>query len=405
MGSLTCNASRSFGESDSGMTNLVVCYVEVQLASGRPVSTSRLAIGIDQWEPEPAEQQAGRRTCGLYCRFPTSTVFLFCEYCASLVPLGAGIGDGDGGQGIRRNGVFGFDERGLYLARLGGRMSAIAKVADLRKILAPPERLSAFFHMVNRILPDGQVVLSIPPETPARDALALMRQHGYSQLPVRQGDSVLGLFTYRAFALEVAKVADSRVDAASLTVEEFLEHEKPAFARLNDEFRSLIDVLDERDSVVVSGPEDLVAILTPMDVLRYLYSVANAFVLIEEIELALRALIRSAIGDDKVFRACVENALSAKYEGRERPRRLEDMTFDEYLALLRDGRNWKHFEKTFGGTRDRTRARLEPVRDLRNDVFHFRRELSVEDHERLTTCRDWLLRCVRKVQARRGGQR
>ena len=284
-------------------------------------------------------------------------------------------------------------------------MSATAEIAVLRKMLEPPERLSAFFHMVNRLLPDGQLVVSVPPETTAREALALMRQHGYSQLPVKQGNSVLGLFTYRAFALEVAQISDTKIDASSLPVEEFLEHEKPAFARLNDEFRSLIDVLDERDSVVVSGPEDLVAILTPMDVLRYLYSVANAFVLIEEIELALRALIGAATGQGEILQACVENALSTKYKDRELPRKLGDMTFDDYVGLLRDGRNWQHFEAAFGGTRERARGRLEPVRDLRNDVFHFRRELSVEDHERLTTCRDWLLRCVRKVQARRGGVR
>lgn len=280
-------------------------------------------------------------------------------------------------------------------------MSATAKLADVREMLERPERLSAFFHMVNRLLPNGQAVVSVSPETPARDALALMRQHGYSQLPVKQGDSVLGLFSYRAFALEVVQIAGSKVDATSLPVEEFLEHEKPAYARLTDEFRSLIDALDTRDSVVVSGPEDLIAILTPMDVVRYLYSIANAFVLIEEIELGVRTLIRTATPDPAVFRSCVGNALSAKYKDKEIPERLEDMTFDEYLSLLRDGRNWSHFEATFGGTRERTRGKLEPIRDLRNDVFHFRRELSIDDHQRLATCRDWLLRCVRKVQAQR----
>ena len=164
-------------------------------------------------------------------------------------------------------------------------------------------------------------------------------------------------------------------------------------------------MLDERDSVVVSGPEDLVAILTPMDVLRYLYSVSNAFVLIEEIELALRALILESTPDADLFRSCVKNALSTKYKDSELPRQLEDMTFDDYVALLRDSRNWQHFEAAFGGTRQRARGRLDPVRDLRNDVFHFRRELSVDDHQQLTNCRNWLLRCSRKVQARRGGTR
>ena len=282
-------------------------------------------------------------------------------------------------------------------------MSATAKLADVHEMLAPPKQLSDFFHMVNRLLPDGQVVVAVPPGMPAREALALMRQHGFSQLPVKEGDSVLGLFTYRAFALEVAQIKSAKVDAPSLPVEEFLEHEKPSFARLDDEFRSLIDVLDKRDSVIVSGPEDLVAILTPMDVLRYLYSVADAFVLIEEIELALRSLIERATPDSEVFKSCVRNALSASYQDRELPERLEDMTFGEYVALLQNVQNWAHFEPAFGGTRERALGKLEPARDLRNVVFHFRRQLSVEDHERLTACRGWLFRCMRKVRAQQQG--
>ena len=284
-------------------------------------------------------------------------------------------------------------------------MSGTAKLVDLRGKRTPSERLTEFFHTVNRVLSDGQVVLHVPPEMPAREALALMRERGYSQLPIKQGDSVLGLFTYRAFALEVARANPKVDDAPSLPVEEFLEHERPPFARLNDEFRSLIDVLDEKGSVIVSGPEELIAILTPMDLLRYLYSVANAFVLIEEIELALRALIGEATPDADILRSCVKNALSVKYKDRELPRQLGDMTFADYVALLGDGRNWEHFKEAFGGIRERTRGRLEPVRDLRNDVFYFRRELSIEDHTRLSTCRNWLLCCVRKVQARRGDGR
>lgn len=284
-------------------------------------------------------------------------------------------------------------------------MTAPATVTELRRKLAGPDRLSALFHMVNRILPEDQVVLSVPPDTTAGDALKLMQQHGFSQLPVVEGASVLGLFSYRAFALEIANSNDPKLDAISLPVEEFLEHDKPEYARLSDEFRGLISTLDEKDSVVVSGPEDLVAILTPMDVLRYLYSVANGFVLIEEIEVTLRALIREAVPDPETFSSCVATALSSKYKDGELPRRVEEMTFDEYIALLRDGRNWEHFQPVFGGTRERVRGKLEPIRDLRNDVFHFRRELSADDHQQLSACRDWLFRCSRKIRARGGGVR
>ena len=267
-------------------------------------------------------------------------------------------------------------------------MSAVAELVDVQALLRTPEQLSAFFHMVSRLLPDGQVVLAVEPDTPARDALLLMKEHGFSQLPVREGEAVLGLFTYRAFALEVAQSGADKGDPTLLPVEEFLEHEPVVYARLQDEFRGLIDSLDRNDAVVVSGPDKLVAILTPMDVLRYLHGIANAFVLIEEIELSLRTLLRAAVPDEDVLDGCVANALSGKYKDGRLPGNLEEMTFDDYVALLRDGRNWEHFAGTFGGT-------------LRNDVFHFKRELTVEDHQALSTSRDRLLRCFRKVQAQR----
>jgi CBS domain-containing protein len=281
-------------------------------------------------------------------------------------------------------------------------MTSVVRIFELPNARTEPERFSAFFHMVNRVIPADQQVECVQPETPARDALRLMRQKGYSQIPVVQGRSVLGMFSYRAFALEALDDESRSQSLADLPVEEFLHHDPPTFARLTDEFRGLIEVLDLKDCVVVSGPEDLVAIITPMDVLRYLHAIANGFVLIEEIELALRALIRMALGEGDLFATCIQNALANKYT-EQLPTVLEEMTFDDYAALVRDGRNWRHFEPVFGGTRERVRGKLEPIRDLRNDVFHFKRELHPEDRKRLTACRDWLLRCMRKVTARQDG--
>lgn len=281
-------------------------------------------------------------------------------------------------------------------------MSDGSSAVDLHTLLSP-QKLSAYFHVINRIIPDTQEVLWVSPDTLARDAIQKMQRFGYSQLPVKQGEAVLGIFSYRAFAMEAAKIRDSKVDLTSLTVEEFLDHERPVFARVNDDFRDYIDVLDSNDCLVVSGPDNLIAVLTPMDVLRYLHSVAGPFVLIGEIELTLRTLIQLATAAPGVLQSCIDQVLSDKYKGRTLPTTLEGFSFDDYVSLLRDGRTWPHFQDAFGGTRERVRARLEPVRDLRNDVFHFRRELTIEDFNRLTDCRNWLLRCSRKVEAKQVG--
>lgn len=265
---------------------------------------------------------------------------------------------------------------------------------------AEPERPSIMhiFHRVNRVLPEDQEVLTIPPDMKAAAALALMCKHSYSQLPVVVGESVLGVFSYRSFAHEAAKMESGRSVDGDLTVEEFLE--EPTYARVTDEFAALIEHLNREDAVLIGDPERLQGIVTALDVLRYLYRVASEFVLLEEIELALRALIRMAL-DERGLAECVSQSLSSLYKRDQIPSQLEEMTFNDYLQVVSNGRNWARFEATFGGSRERVRARLKPVCELRNDVFHFKREISVSDHEKLCSCRDWLLRIARKTEARR----
>jgi predicted transcriptional regulator len=67
------------------------------------------------------------------------------------------------------------------------------------------------FHRINRIIPANQVVLTVPPSCRVREAVALMREHGYSQIPVVENNEVLGVFSYRSFAQ----------DAASATLEDW----------------------------------------------------------------------------------------------------------------------------------------------------------------------------------------
>lgn len=276
-------------------------------------------------------------------------------------------------------------------------------IAYPKLVPAPePDPTSAMqlFHRVDRLIPEDQEILKIPPDMKASEALALMNQGTYSQLPVVEGGSVLGMFSYRSFALGVARMGSSAGKAAELAVEEFIE--KPAFARITDDFISIIECFNSTDAVLIGHEDRLQHIVTPIDVLLYLHSVANAFVLLEEIELSLRALIRMAV-DDTTLKTCIHNSLGHLYQSDKLPNRLEDMTVHDVVQIVRDGRNWDYFCSFFGKSRERASARLQPLPDLRNDVFHFKREITMEDHQVLANLRDWFLMRIRAAEARRKG--
>src|SRR5438034_237221 len=183
--------------------------------------------------------------------------------------------------------------------------SAVAKELDIA---------SELFHRINLIIPPNQELLSVPPTCRVRDAVALMRKHGYSQVPVVQSGEVLGVFSYRSFAKEAASATLEELDKqrcapGDLHVDEFLEQFE--FARVTEEMNRVFDAMDRDNGVLVGTPDRLIGILTPMDFLRYLYQVASPFVLVSEIELALRALIRVALSEEQIELAATRSLVSA----------------------------------------------------------------------------------------------
>jgi CBS domain-containing protein len=276
------------------------------------------------------------------------------------------------------------------------------RVLDQSSAARELDLASELFHRINRIIPRDQSVLTIPPSFLVRDAVAMMKKHGYSQLPVVDAGEVLGVFSFRSFTLEAARVdlngwTRHKCAPGDLTVDEFLEQFE--FARVTEEISSVFDAMDRDNGILVGTPERLIGILAPMDFLRYLYQVASPFVMVSEIELTLRAMIRLALTEEQICVAA-KRCLSSAYRGEENvPTSLKDMTFDNYQSLISHGENWAQFEPIFGGTRPRVSGKLKEVGEIRNDLFHFKREINVSDHETLASYRNWLLNKIKQAEA------
>ena len=263
---------------------------------------------------------------------------------------------------------------------------------------------SELFHRINRVIPQDQSVLTIPPSCQVRDAVELMRKHGYSQIPVVQNGEVLGVFSFRSFAKEAANATlqewtKQKCAPGDLPVDEFLEQFE--FARVTEEMSRVFGAMDRDNGVLIGTPERLVGILTPMDFLKYLYQVASPFVMVSEIELALRELIRIALSTEQVA-AAARRCLSSAYSNADQvPTSLEDMTFDNYKSMVSHREYWTEFEPIFGGTRNRMSGKLKEIGEIRNDLFHFKREITMQDHQTLAGHRNWLLNKIKQAETHR----
>lgn len=265
--------------------------------------------------------------------------------------------------------------------------------------------VSEVFHRVNRIIPPDQSVLTIAPGCLVREAVVLMKQYRYSQVPVVEKNQVLGVFSYRSFAQDAASatyedITRQKCAPGDLRVDEYLEQFE--FARVTQDMGRVFDWMDRDDGVLVGTPERLIGVLTPMDFVRYLYRVASPFVMVSEIELALRVLIQLALSEREIAEAA-QRSLAEAYGSVEKvPTSVKEMTFANYRSIVTYGDNWKSFEPVLGGTRIRTSAKLKEIGAIRNDLFHFRRDITLHDHEMLAGHRNWLLSKIQQAEAHRG---
>ncbi|MBN1919640.1 MAG: CBS domain-containing protein [Anaerolineae bacterium] len=267
---------------------------------------------------------------------------------------------------------------------MAGNSKATPATADRHETLAD------LFHLVGKLIPEGQQVVSVHPDTSVAEALALMEKHNFSQLPVSVNSRVVGVFSHHSLAVGLLRMGKVDEPIGDLPTEEFVEQLQ--FVQADENWEAIVPHLNEDEAVLVGTRRGLDAILTPMDGLTYLAQVTAPFVLLAEIEQALRQIISACIPAAELP-ACIQNALAKKYSSAETPHELMELTVDDYVLLIQHGQNWPRFASVFGNTpyhRSRVGQRLREIRDLRNAVFHFRRKPTPEDEDTLRRHRDWL---------------
>ncbi|MET3374022.1 putative transcriptional regulator [Variovorax boronicumulans] len=269
------------------------------------------------------------------------------------------------------------------------------------------DHVNDLFHRVNRSIPADQKILLLSPSTLARDAVEMLAKHFYSQAPVTTGNKVLGVFSFRSFARRAAEYSLQTLNTqkhapGDLTVEECME--RFDFANLSDEIPKHFDALERDNGILVGTPENLSAILTPMDVLRYLFKIASPFIALSEIELALRTLIRAAKSDEEIKKMTALVLKKIYGPNAVLPESLEEMSFDNYRLLVASGDTWSSFQGVFGGSRERVISKLKDVGDLRNTLFHFKRPIADEETQAIVSVRDWLLTRVEQLSVTSRGQ-
>lgn len=248
---------------------------------------------------------------------------------------------------------------------------------------------------VAKLVPERQDVVAISPGTSVRDALFVMAESGFSQLPVMASGTVIGVFSHRSFSngLGIVRKQDDPYDAP---VDDFCED--LVFVRASEEVGEILAPLDRDGAILIGDEKNLVAVATATDVIGFLWEATWPFVLLRDIELAIRDLIIAACPSETELARRIANASSA--EKRDSGSDLHELTLGDLLGVLLNRENFREcFHHTFGPNRDLVNSALSPTREIRNKIVHFRGEVTTDELDVLMAARRLMLRKVLTVQA------
>jgi len=252
------------------------------------------------------------------------------------------------------------------------------------------------FFRVGKLIPAGQVVVTVPPKTGVAEALAIMNKNGFSQLPVVAGNTVIGVFTFRSLALRLANLRpqDNPLNAH---VDDLVD--PPSFVRASEEVEEILAPLDRDGFVIVGHEKHMDGVVTATDMFNFLWKTTQPFVLLQDIEFAIRYLMRSACGSGEELAERIAVALNPEVEAP--CSALDELTLGQTLTVLRHGDNFgRCFSTTFGDNRALVNRYLDHTPAIRNKVFHFRDDITDEERTILFDTRLWLWRRVEIAKAR-----
>ena len=199
--------------------------------------------------------------------------------------------------------------------------------------------------------------VSVTPDSTARQAVTIMLQRDFSQLPVMTSErEVKGLFSWRSLGSRY-----SQGQACTLVRDAMDEHcEVSADASLF----AAISQIQEHDCVLVrDATRKVTGIITPYDIGATFGQLAEPFLALGEIENHVRNLLRGKFTKEEL------GSIRNPGDSSRRIEAVDDLTFGEYVRLLENTDRWQKL----GLQIDRVLfiKELEEVRRIRNDVMHF----------------------------------
>ena len=289
--------------------------------------------------------------------------------------------------------------------------------------------------IIQHLIPEPQTLVTVTEYDSAQNALSLMVEHDFSQLPVVDTNrKYIGMITSDSI-LEV--VSNLRVTPEKIKVSLAIKRIKPY--RMEDDLSDLLKSLQDVNAIPIVGKKsEVTAVITSYDAAKYFRKRAEDIMLAEDIEATLKDFIESShkkddgeideemrdaaiqavipsnkeyqnkfrnaifsyIGqttgkkpkvDESIFNAVFERYLAQPIE----PKAFEDLSLYEFIQIFKN--LWPQYSQNFNLEWEYLNHLLDDVRKTRNAIAHFR-EVTPQQRQQLKYCAELLDRHRPKIE-------
>ena len=240
------------------------------------------------------------------------------------------------------------------------------------------------------LLIKGQNLVTADEHDSVRDALITMISHDFSQLPIINGQGNLsGLISEQSISRSYLHLGDD-VGLLDLKLTDCCE--KPEVLALESDVLDALSLLRQSASVIIVNDKKPVGIVTSTDAIEFFRDLSEGLVLIEDMEVTLRQYIDEAFPTAEEQEQALQNAFSnRKKEDGSLDITYDRLTLGDYIGLVANKRNWERFQERLE-SRVLFQKHLNHVRELRNQLVHFRGRLDAVQYDRLHRAHTWLER-------------
>ena len=265
-------------------------------------------------------------------------------------------------------------------------------------------------YFVERLMEDQGSAFVIQKTDRLTAALDLMIERDFSQLPVVDENRVLlGMVTYESI-LRAARSFNTKLD--ELFVRDAMVN--APFHYREDDLFDLLDALKVTNAVVIIEPGGcVIGVVTNYDAVEFLRSRTEDLMHVEDVEFVLKELIKRTYMDEKgeldldklqtaIGKPRAEAAQSGKQAEVKKPKAFEDLNLGDYINLLMTRDIWNFCAPILNVQKESLYELLVKVRQTRNDLAHFRSEISPRNRDELKYCASWLRNRYQDYEKRQG---